>query len=153
MIRRCAFLSVSLVFLLISLACTKRPSNPQLQVEVPAGFTGNFVLDMGVRGASSLDKDGDAYVVTVPQTGKVETSTFLEKPVVTFKNGSDGRIWGFSQSVMTTGDGISVGGRIEFFVGTRQQFEAEQNKKKSGRFSTIDSDSAEILLASSFIRN
>jgi hypothetical protein len=75
----------------------------------------------------------------VPQSGKLETSTFLEKPTVTFKKGSDGRIWGFSQSVFTTGDGISVGGKIEFFVGTRQEFEAEQNKKnKSGRFFSVD---------------
>jgi hypothetical protein len=139
MIRRCVFIGFCSAFLLLALACTKHPSNPQLLVEVPAGFTGNFVLDMGVRGASPLDKYGDAYVVTVPQSGKLETSTFLEKPIVTFKNGSDGRIWGFSQSLFTTGDGISVGGKIEFFVGTRQEFEAEQNKKnKSGRFSGID---------------
>jgi hypothetical protein len=75
----------------------------------------------------------------VPQSGKLETSTFLEKPAVVFKNGSDGRIWGFSQSVTTTGDGISLGGKIEFFVGTRQEFEAEQNKKnKSGGIFTTD---------------
>ena len=39
--------------------------------------------------------------------------------------------------------GISVGGRIEFFVGTPRELEAKQNKKnKSGGFSTFEWDSA-----------
>jgi hypothetical protein len=136
MIRRLVFLGYCSGFLLLlSIACTRHSSSPKLVVDVPPGFTGNFVLNMGVRGASPLEKEGDAYIVRVPQNGKFETSTWLEKPAVTFSNGSTGRIWGFSQSVFTTGDGIPVGGRIEFFVGTRQEFDAEQNKKnKSGRF-------------------
>jgi hypothetical protein len=124
------------IFLLLSVACTRHVPKTQLMIEVPAGFTGDFTLNMGVRGATPLQKDGVVYVVTVPQSGKLETSTFLEKPTVTFKNGSDGRIWGFSQLTFTTGDGISTGGKIEFFVGTQKEFEAEQKKKnKSGRFS------------------
>jgi hypothetical protein len=97
------------------------------------------MLDMGVRGASPLQKEGEAFVVTVPRNGKVETSTLLEKPNVTFKNSADGRIWGYSQSVFTTGDGISIGGKIEFFVGTQKEFEAEQNKKNtSGGISDLE---------------
>jgi hypothetical protein len=38
-------------------------------------------------------------------------------------------VWGFSESAFTTGDGISVGGKIEFFVGTRKEYEAEESKK------------------------
>jgi hypothetical protein len=135
MIRRSVFIELCLLFGLLSVACTRQSSGPQLVVDVPPGFSGNFVLDMGVRSASPLDKEGEAYIVRVPQSGKLETSSLLEKPDVHFRNGTSGRIWGFSQSVFTTGDGIPVGGKIEFFVGTRQEFEAEQNKKnKSGRF-------------------
>jgi hypothetical protein len=89
---------------------------------------------MGSKQASALPKQGEAYVVSVPRTGKVMTSTFVQKPNVTFRNASDGSVWGYSESVSTTGDGIPVGGRIEFFVGTRKEYEAEEGKKHhSGR--------------------
>jgi hypothetical protein len=135
MIRRFILLSV-LTLLIAGLGCTRRSSEPRLVVEIPPGFTGSFVMEMGGREASPLQKDGEAYVVAVPRTGKVTTSTILVRPKVEFKNASDGSIWGFSQSVFTTGDGISVGGKIEFFVGTRKDYEAEENKKNhSGRSS------------------
>jgi hypothetical protein len=38
-------------------------------------------------------------------------------------------VWGYSHSVFNTGDGIPIGGKIEFFVGTKQDYEAEQGKK------------------------
>jgi len=98
---------------------------------------------MGVRGAIPLPRKGEAYVLDLPMNGKVQTSTLLENPQVTFKNSSDGKVWGYSQRTFTTGDGISVGGKIEFFVGTQKQFEAEQNKKnKSGRFSRLERESS-----------
>lgn len=129
-------LCVTVVFLA---ACSRRVKDPQLVVEIPAGFNGNFVLNMGVRQAAPLRSDGKTYYVTVPTTGKIETSTFLDKPAIKFKNASDGSVWGFSQSLFTTGDGISVGGKIEFFVGTQKDFDAEQKKKnKSGTFSASD---------------
>lgn len=131
---------VFVILLTLAVACSRRSSQAQLQVEVPAGFTGNFVLDMGVRAAPPLQKDGDAYLVSVPRSGKVETSTILETPHITFKNSSDGQIWGYSERIFSTGDGISTGGKIEFFVGTRKDFEAEQNKKnKSGGFLKTES--------------
>jgi hypothetical protein len=128
------------ILLTLAMACSRRSSlQPQLRVEIPAGFTGNFVLDMGIRGASPLPKDGDVYVVTVSRTGKVETSTLLDKPNVTFKNATNGQIWGYSHRLFTTGDGISTGAKIEFFVGTQKDFDAEQNKKnKSGGFFKSD---------------
>jgi len=117
-------------------ACSRRVSGSQLVVDVPSGFSGNFVLNMGVREAAPLKCEGKTCYVTVPSDGKVETSTFLVSPKITYQNRSDGRIWGFSQSVFTTGDGISVGGKIEFFVGTQKDFDAEQKKKnQSGTFS------------------
>lgn len=127
------------LFVIITVACTKKSAATQVIVEIPAGFSGNFVLEMGVREAGPLPKEGDAYLLTVPRSGKVQTSTLLEDPHVKFKNSTDGQIWGYSQRVFTTGDGISVGGKIEFFVGTQKDFEAEQNKKnKSGGFLAIE---------------
>lgn len=133
------------VFLWATAACTRKPSATQLTVEIPAGFSGNFVLDMGVREAPPLLKDGAGYILAVPRNGKAQTSTLLENPKVSFKNGSDGQIWGYSQRLFTTGDGISVGGKIEFFVGTQKDFDAEQNKKnKSGDFFKPESIVAKV---------
>ena len=124
---------VVVVLLAAPLACSKRGRGTQLQVEIPAEFTGNFVLVMGVHDAPPLQKDGRAYIVAVPRSGKVETSTIIEKPQVTFKNSGGRQVWGYSERMFTTGDGISTGGNIEFFVGSKKDFEAEQNKKnKSG---------------------
>jgi hypothetical protein len=104
-------------------------------VEIPAGFTGNFMLEMGIKGAPPLERHGDAYVVAVPKSGKVETSTLLTNSTPVFKNASDGAVWGYAHSVFTTGDGIATGGKIEFFVGTRKEYDAEQGKKnRSGGF-------------------
>jgi hypothetical protein len=110
-------------------ACSKNSSAPRVIVEIPPGFSGNFVLEMGVAGAPPLAQRGDAYVVSVPKDGKVITSTLLTKSQPTFQNASEGAVWGYSHSVSNTGDGIPVGGRIEFFVGTRKEYEAEQGKK------------------------
>ena len=133
--------SVLLVASLV--ACMKKTTAQELSVEIPAGFSGNFVLEMGVRAAAPLPADGNGYRLTLPQAGKIQTSTLLDHPHVTFKNGTDGKVWGYSQRTFTTGDGISVGGKIEFFVGTQQQFEAEQNKKnKSGGFFMLGWESA-----------
>ena len=57
------------------------------------------------------------------------TSTLLTHSRPTFKNSSDGGVWGYAHSVFTTGDGIPIGGKIEFFVGTRKEYDAEENKK------------------------
>jgi len=121
---------MSCMFMVIAVACTRQSSDSRVVVEIPSDFTGNFVLEMGSKNASPLQKQGDAYVVDVPRSGKLETSTLLQNPKVTFKNARTGSVWGYSQSNFTTGDGISVGGKIEFFVGTQKDYEAEQGKKK-----------------------
>jgi hypothetical protein len=144
MIRRFTCFPVCVILLLLAVACT-RPSGPRLEVEIPAGFSGNFTIEMGIKNAPPLEKHGDVYVVSVTKSGKVATSTLLSHPNVVFKNASDGSIWGFSQSVFSTGDGISVGGKIEFFVGTRKDYDAEENKKNhSGGFLTDDVLAASI---------
>ena len=123
------------VVLTITVACTKKSASDQVIVEIPSGFSGNFVLDMGVRNAAALPKEGNSYVLEVPPNGKAETSTLLKNAHLVFRNSTDGQVWGLSQRVFTTGDGISVGGKIEFFVGTQKDFDAEQQKKnKSGGF-------------------
>ena len=103
-------------------------------MEIPPGFTGNFVLEMGAKDSAPLPRQGDAFVVAVPRDGKLATSTLIQRPKVTFKNAGSGSIWGYSQSMFATGDGISVGGKIEFFVGSQKDYEAEQGRKNhSGR--------------------
>jgi hypothetical protein len=125
------------VMILFTSACSKHDRVPQLVIDIPAGFSGNFVLEMGVRSSAPLAQQEDTYVVTVPRNGRVTTSTFLSHPHVEFKNSSDGKVWGYSQNAFSTGDGISVGGKIEFFVGTQKEYEAEQGRKNhSGGFST-----------------
>ena len=117
------------VFLIAACSCSRNPPASQIVVEIPAGFTGNFLLEMGVKDAPALQKHGDAYVVIVPKNGKVETSTLLTNSTPVFKNATDGAVWGYAHSVFTTGDGIATGGKIEFFVGTRKEYDAEQSKK------------------------
>ena len=135
MIRSGVVLLLSL-FIASAVACNQHSSGPKLVVEIPAGFNGNFMLEMGVRDAAPLPMRGDTFVVSVPRDGKVVTSTLMEKPNVTFKNAADGSVWGYSQSTFTTGDGIVVGGKIEFFVGTQKEYEAEEGKKhQSGKSS------------------
>jgi hypothetical protein len=125
------------VFLVAAGACSKHSAAPPVIIEIPSGFNGDFLLEMGVREAPPLEKRGDAYVVTVPRNGKVITSTLLTNSAPTFRNSSEGAVWGYAHSVSTTGDGIPVGGKIEFFVGTKKEYEAEQGRKNhSGRFST-----------------
>jgi hypothetical protein len=121
--------AVCAVFLIAACACTRPSSAPQVIVEIPSGFTGNFLLEMGVKDAPPLVKRGDAYVVTVPKNGKFITSTLLTNSQSKFLDSSEGAVWGYSHSVSKTGDGIPIGGKIEFFVGTRKEYEAEQGRK------------------------
>ena len=125
------------VFLFAASSCTKQNSAPQVIVEIPSGFSGNFLLEMGVKDAPPLEKRGEAYVVSVPRSGKISTSTLLSNAHATFQNSSGGAVWGYSHSLFKTGDGIPISGKIEFFVGSRREYEAEQNKKNhSGGVST-----------------
>ena len=123
------------IFMTFVVACTRKSASDQIIVEIPPGFSGNFVLAMGIRNAPPLQKQGDSYFLAVPANGKAETSTVLKNANLSFKTSGGMQIWGLSQRVFTTGDGISVSGEVEFFVGTQKEFEAEQQrKKKSGGF-------------------
>lgn len=141
MIRKLSVVVIGAI-VLIAIGCSKNHNAEQVVVEIPAGFSGNFVLEMGVRDAAPLIKNGDRYLVIVPKNGNVATSSLLANPNITFKNMSDGAVWGYSHSVFTTGDGIAVSGKIEFFVGTEKEFEAEQGRKNH---SSGFSNSAELV--------
>jgi hypothetical protein len=131
--RKIWWLLLCAVLLFAAGACSRKPPAPKLIVEVPSGFSGDFLLEMGVKEAAPLQKRGDAYIVTVSKSGKVSTSTMLTQAQPTFQNSSDGAIWGYTHAVFTTGDGIPVGGKIEFFVGTRKDYDAEESRKNHSR--------------------
>jgi hypothetical protein len=136
---------LALILLLATAGCDRRRGAEPVLVEIPAGFSGDFVLRMGVKNAQPLAKQGQQYLITVPKDGNVATSSLLMHPQVTFKNSSDGSVWGYSESMFTTGDGIPVGGKIEFFVGTKKDFEAAEGKKKhSSEFTSPQRREAEL---------
>jgi hypothetical protein len=99
---------------------------------------------MGVKDAPALSRQGRSYVVTVPKSGTIATSTLLTDSRPIFKNASDGAVWGYSHMVFATGDGIPVGAKIEFFVGTREEFEAEQVEKNHSRGFSIVAESSRV---------
>jgi len=131
--RRAWPMALCAVLLIATGACTKKSPAPELVVEIPAGYSGNFSLEMGVKDAPPLLRQGDSYVVAVPRSGKLTTSTLLTNAAPTFKNSGGSAVWGYSHSVLNTGDGIPIGGKIEFFVGTRKEYEAEEGKKNHSR--------------------
>jgi hypothetical protein len=90
---------ISAIFLIASSACSKNRAAPQVIVEIPSGFTGNFLLEMGVRDALPLEKRGKADVLPGPRNGKVITSTLLTNSRPSFQNSSEGAVWGYSHSV------------------------------------------------------
>ncbi len=142
--RKLGFLLLPVLIIIIAASCKPKPSGETLIIEIPPGFSGNFMLEMGVKGAPELPKDSTAYTLALPKSGRVVTSTLLMNPQVSFRNLSDGAVWGYSHSLVSTGDGISVGGKIEFFVGTKQDFDAQENKKNhSGSFAS----SSELMIA------
>src|SRR5579872_2136603 len=102
MIKRFGFACVFIV--LLGLGCSKRGPGTHLQVEIPAEFTGNFVLAMGIHDAPPLEKDGSAYIVVVPRRGKVETWTFRKSPTFPYKNSGGGQVWGYQEQTFITGD-------------------------------------------------
>ena len=136
--RKAWLIFICAVLLCIVNGCSRNKPAPIVVVEVPAGFTGDVLVEMGIKDAPPLQQRGGAYTVVVPRDGKIFTSTLLTQARPTFKNSGEGAVWGYSHSVFTTGDGIPTGGKIEFFVGTRKDYEAEQGKRNhSSGFSTV----------------
>jgi hypothetical protein len=124
-------LSCSLVLaclLLLTAACSKGAQD-QIVINVPANFSGQIRIEMGVSNAPALQRNGRNYEITVPPDGKFVTSTILVGVQSKISNVDGGHVWGYSPSVSKTGDGLPVGGTIEFFVGTKEQYESAEAKK------------------------
>jgi hypothetical protein len=86
---------VGSALLVVAVACSKNSPAQKVVVEIPSGFNGDFLLEMGVRGAPPLVKQDDTYVVAVPRSGKAITSTLLTDSQPSFRNSSDGAVWGY----------------------------------------------------------
>jgi hypothetical protein len=132
---RCFKLGLLLFFVILLVGCARRTKIVELVIELPEGFSGEVSIRTGVPHASQLKTEGQAYVVSVPSDGHVETSTIPEEGISTrFRNLATGRIWGYDSSLQKTGDGIPVGGSIEFFVGTKEQYEIQEAHKHKSEF-------------------
>jgi hypothetical protein len=113
-----------------ALYCNRSSSSPTVEIRVPPGFTGQIELQLGKDGALPLAHEGNTYIVQVPDDGKVSTSTVLDSEPRYKVSG--GQVWGYMCSVYKAGDGLAVGGRIQMFIGTKEQYETfEANKRKS----------------------
>jgi hypothetical protein len=113
-----------------ALYCTRQPSGNTVEFRVPPGFTGQIEVHFGRDGSPALTREGNTYIVQVPDDGKVSTSTvFNSEPHYKI---SGGQVWGYMCSIYKAGDGLVVGGRIQMFIGTKEQYETfEANKRKS----------------------
>lgn len=129
-----AWCGTVLLLLTLVLSCGKRAKVDEVLIEVPAEFSGEVRIDIGVAGSPPLKSDGRHYVVSLPADGHIETSTILADIRPRFHGADSGRIWGYTPSIWKTGDGIPVGGNIEFFVGTREQYETQEAKKHKSQF-------------------
>jgi hypothetical protein len=126
-------LGLAVAVLLISLLGCSKSTHDQIVMSVPPNFTGQVQIEMGVPGAPALHRDGHTYRVSIPPDGKVATSTMLADPEVKFENIESARVWGYSPSVSRTGDGFVVHSRIEFFVGTKEEYEQSEARKHKSK--------------------
>ncbi len=132
--RHRSLLVLSLVFLTLALGCEKRRIT-EIVFRLPDGFSGQVQIQMGVAGAPKLATSGQSYVVSLPSDGRLETSTILESNLkARFENFHPDSVWGYASSISKTGDGIPVGGSIDFFVGTKEQYEIQEAHKHKSEF-------------------
>ena len=125
------------------MSCWKISTHDQVVIEVPSGYSGAVAVQLGVAGAPALAKRGDTYVINVPSDGHVSTSTSLSEIQPIFENLPGNRIWGYNSRVLRSGDGIPVGGSIEFFVGTNEQYEIEVSRKHKSH--VMDPHAGQVL--------
>jgi hypothetical protein len=121
-------LSFLVLVSLLVLACS-RNSLPELVITFPQGFTGDVYIELGISDAPPLNRVGNRYIVPIPPDGKLRTSTTLAELRPQFPNNDPDHIWGYESLVQRTGDGIVIGGKIEFFVGTKDQYESQNAKR------------------------
>ena len=111
-----------------SIGCS-RSQNAELVIHLPPNFKGEVQVQMGINGAPALKREGGRYVVDVPIEGKVITSTILPDLRPKVENVDPKQLWGYIHSTTKTGDQIPIEGHIEFFVGTKNEYETEEAKK------------------------
>jgi hypothetical protein len=109
-------------------ACSKKQAGDQVLFTVPTGFSGQVQVQLGVVGAAPLEREHGVYVLRIPADGKLTTSTVLPGSP-SYNVSGDNQVWGYTSSIYRTGDGLPVGGNLEFFIGTREQFDAYEAKK------------------------
>jgi hypothetical protein len=118
----------SLTLVLFLSACTHDLRGDELLPVASPGFSGQVQVQLGVAGSPPLEREKGAYLVRIPGDGKMSTSTILSgSPKLSTAGPS--QIWGYAFSIYQTGDGLPVGGRLDFFVGTKEQYETYEAKK------------------------
>ncbi len=132
-----------LMVLGLLLSCWKAPVHDQVVIDVPSGYSGPVEVHLGVSGAPALPKRDGAYLITVPPDGRVSTSTSISEVQPVFKDLPGNRVWGYNCLILRSGDGIPVGGNIEFFVGTNEQYQIEVSRKHKSH--VIDFHAGELL--------
>ena len=134
MIRHRRVFALSLALVILAVGCEKRKIT-EIVIKLPDGFSGQVQIQMGVVGAPKLTTSGQAYVVSLPSDGHLQTSTIIEDNLpARFENSRTESVWGYANSISKTGDGIPVGGSIDFFVGTKQQYETQEAHKHKSEF-------------------
>jgi hypothetical protein len=118
----------SLILVLFFFACTHDRQGDELVVVAPPGFSGQVHVELGVAGSPPLEREHGAYLVRIAGDGRASTSTILSASPK-FNGAGLSQIWGYAFSMDRTGDGLPVGGRLEFFVGTKEQYETYEAKK------------------------
>jgi hypothetical protein len=118
--------------IMATLGCSRQPQE-QILISLPPDFRGQVHIEMGVPGAPALTRQGRNYEIQVPPDGKVVTSTVITAGTPQFRNAQIGHVWGYTPKLSKTGDDFPVGGTIEFFVGTREQYESAEAKKHKSK--------------------
>src|SRR5271154_6836055 len=123
---------------MLSIGCSKKDQT-EIVINLPANFSGEVHIEMGVPGAPALKRIGKNYEITIPPDGKAATSTIIAGAAPRFGKVSSNRVWGYSPSLSKTGDGVPVGATIEFFVGTKEQYQSSEAKKHKSSLYPIKS--------------
>ena len=119
---------IAAVAVCAGMACSRK-AHAALLIEVPSGYSGPVNVQLGVAGAPPLQKEHGEYVIPVPVNGHITTSTTISDATPEFKNVGQDRVWGYESSILKAGDGIPVGGSIDFFVGTKEQYQIDLTKR------------------------
>ncbi|MCM3633057.1 DUF6843 domain-containing protein [Paenibacillus camelliae] len=122
------FMVAAVVFLFATV--NKNPLHIYL---VPEHFTGEVVVTFNQTDSQPLAKEKNSFVYSIPDSGKLSTSSALESgPVEVYFVDSQGQRIKVDQEILH-GVASTHGGDREtiskFFIGTREQYEAYVNQQ------------------------